>query len=155
MVKPVVAIFGFKDSGKTRFIEYVVKELTKRGWKVGVIKHVHHCDFQVDIEGKDTWRYLRSGAKAVSAVSDKRLYLNIALEAYPDIYRVIKLIAGEVDVVLMEGFSHILAADNRIKKIIVGENYPISRIEGEILYTLKSDDDYPRALEKLIRLITQ
>ena len=41
---------------------YKRQELSKRGYKVGTIKHTHH-DF--DLEGKDTWKHREAGAKIV------------------------------------------------------------------------------------------
>ncbi|MCK4583557.1 molybdopterin-guanine dinucleotide biosynthesis protein MobB, partial [Candidatus Bathyarchaeota archaeon] len=34
-----VAVVGFKDSGKTRAVETLVAELTRRGYRVGTLKH--------------------------------------------------------------------------------------------------------------------
>ena len=58
MKKPVViAVVGIKSSGKTTTIEALTKELTKRGYKIAVVKHIPEPDFTIDTVGKDTWRF--------------------------------------------------------------------------------------------------
>ena len=42
----VAAVSGVKNSGKTTFLEKLVAELTKRGYRVAVIKHDGH-EFQI------------------------------------------------------------------------------------------------------------
>jgi len=59
----VIAVVGTKKSGKTTTIENLVKELTKRGHKLAVIKHISKPDFTIDTAGKDTWKFARAGAK--------------------------------------------------------------------------------------------
>ncbi|MBI3399160.1 MAG: molybdopterin-guanine dinucleotide biosynthesis protein B [Deltaproteobacteria bacterium] len=61
---PIVSIVGKSGSGKTTLLEKVVAELTKRGYKVGTIKHDVH-GFEIDCEGKDSWRHKRAGATTV------------------------------------------------------------------------------------------
>jgi molybdopterin-guanine dinucleotide biosynthesis protein B len=60
---PLVAIVGKKKSGKTTVIERLVAELVRRGWRVGTIKHGHH--FDLDTEGKDSWRHRAAGSERV------------------------------------------------------------------------------------------
>ena len=61
---PIVSIVGKSGSGKTTLLEKVVAELTKRGYNVGTIKHDVH-GFEIDYEGKDSWRHKKAGAKTV------------------------------------------------------------------------------------------
>jgi len=64
---PIVSIVGKSDSGKTTFLEKVVKTLANRGYKVGTIKHDAHS-FEIDHQGKDSWRHKQAGA-AVTVIS--------------------------------------------------------------------------------------
>ncbi|MFK4823905.1 molybdopterin-guanine dinucleotide biosynthesis protein B [Paenochrobactrum sp. BZR 588] len=68
---PVFGITGWKNAGKTTMTERLVIELTRRGWRVSTIKHAHH-DFDIDIEGTDSWRHRKAGAGEVAVVSAKR-----------------------------------------------------------------------------------
>ncbi len=58
---PVVAVCGFKNSGKTTLIEGLVPILRDEGLVVAVIKHDTH-GLQIDHEGKDSDRLFKSGA---------------------------------------------------------------------------------------------
>ena len=63
----VFSIVGEHGSGKTTVIEGLVAELTDRGLRVGTIKHDVH-GFQMDREGKDSFRHKQAGA-SVSLIS--------------------------------------------------------------------------------------
>ncbi|HSL16618.1 MAG TPA: molybdopterin-guanine dinucleotide biosynthesis protein B [Methylomirabilota bacterium] len=63
----VFSVVGESDSGKTTVIEGLVAELTSLGLKVGTIKHDVH-GFQMDREGKDSYRHKQAGA-SISLVS--------------------------------------------------------------------------------------
>lgn len=98
---PIVSFIGYSDSGKTTFIENLIPALKARGLRVGVIKHDVH-GFDADREGKDTWRFTRSGADAAAIVSPGAacVFLNMELEL-DDIRR---MIPG-VDIIIAEGFK--------------------------------------------------
>lgn len=68
---PVVSVVGPHDSGKTTVLERLIPELARRGIRAGVLKHDVH-GFEMDREGKDTWRLARSGAPAVGIVGPWR-----------------------------------------------------------------------------------
>jgi molybdopterin-guanine dinucleotide biosynthesis protein B len=50
----VIAVTGFKDSGKTTAVEMLGRELVRRGYRVATVKHCHH-GFDLDRPGKDSW----------------------------------------------------------------------------------------------------
>ena len=100
---PIVSIVGKSGSGKTTLLEKVVAELTKRGYNVGTIKHDVH-GFEIDYEGKDSWRHKKAGAKTVVLSS-------------PDKLAVIKDVDEEWNP-LMLGFSFVDDTD-----IIITEGY--------------------------------
>ena len=58
----VIGFAGYSGAGKTGLVEALVMLMKQRGLRVSVIKHAHH-DFDVDREGKDSWRYTQAGAK--------------------------------------------------------------------------------------------
>ncbi|MBM6682836.1 cyclic pyranopterin monophosphate synthase MoaC [Collinsella intestinalis] len=101
---PVVAFVGYQNSGKTTLVEKVIAELTRRGIRVGTIKHHGHAGFDIDVPGKDSWRHAHAGSRHVGIVSaeryaeyadtDSELPLEQMLARYPD-----------VDVVLVEGYK--------------------------------------------------
>ena len=73
--KRVLGFSGFSGSGKTTLIEKIVPIIKEKGFSVAVIKHDAH-DFEIDKEGKDTWRFEKAGADHVyisSAVKSARM----------------------------------------------------------------------------------
>ena len=69
---PIISIVGKSDSGKTTLIEKIIPELNKRGYRVATVKHDVH-GFDIDIEGKDSWRHKNSGAHTVVISSPQKI----------------------------------------------------------------------------------
>jgi molybdopterin-guanine dinucleotide biosynthesis protein B len=61
----VLSIVGRSDSGKTTVLEGLIRELKKRGRRVGVLKHAHG-ELRMDHEGTDTHRLKLAGADTVA-----------------------------------------------------------------------------------------
>ncbi|MBX3332999.1 MAG: molybdopterin-guanine dinucleotide biosynthesis protein B [Nitrospira sp.] len=74
MAAPIVSFIGRSNSGKTTLIERVIPELVKAGYRVATVKHAGH-GFDLDTEGKDSWRHKRAGASSVVVVSKGSLAL--------------------------------------------------------------------------------
>lgn len=88
------------------------------------MKHVHHADFSIDTMGKDSWRMTNAGASVVAVVSPNELAVIEKKEhdLTPD--QLIDLFNEKyLDVVVMEGFYHIVSRDNRFLKLIIGEKW--------------------------------
>lgn len=51
---------GRHNSGKTTLLVRVIAELVSRGFDIGSIKHHGHCDFDIDVPGKDSYRHRES-----------------------------------------------------------------------------------------------
>lgn len=67
----VIGVAGFKNAGKTTLVEKLVRELTARGHRVSTIKHAHHS-FDIDHEGRDSFRHRKAGATEVAVISRHR-----------------------------------------------------------------------------------
>src|SRR6266536_1881029 len=65
---PILCFVGRSNSGKTTLIERVIPELVKEGYCLATIKHAGH-GFNLDTEGKDSWRHKRAGAGTVIVTS--------------------------------------------------------------------------------------
>jgi len=102
---PVVSFVGNSGAGKTTLLEKLVRELKARGYRVAVVKHAHH-DFQIDHEGKDSWRFAQAGSDCVVISSPARVAMvqKSALGAEPPLDELVGLVAHRVDIVLTEGF---------------------------------------------------
>jgi molybdopterin-guanine dinucleotide biosynthesis protein B len=64
-----LTVTGFHGAGKTKVVVAIVRELTKRGYLVGTVKHIPEKDFTIDRPEKDTWAHARAGARLVVSLS--------------------------------------------------------------------------------------
>ena len=107
----VYGIVGWKNSGKTTLVERLVTEITSRGFSVSTVKHAHHT-FDVDHEGKDSFRHRAAGATEVLLASRNRWALmhEIRDGAEPPLSELLEKISP-VELVLIEGYKR----DNHAK----------------------------------------
>jgi molybdopterin-guanine dinucleotide biosynthesis protein B len=121
----VIAVIGTSKSGKTTTIEYLTSQLSKEGFKIGSIKHIHHKDFSIDTEGTDTWRHIHAGAAVTVAIAPKEIVVIKKTDACLDeLDRIIELLSNmeKLDVIFTEGFHSIIAKREAIPKIIAAKN---------------------------------
>jgi len=101
---PIVSVVGKSDSGKTTLIEKIVPELIRRGYRVITVKHDLH-GFEIDREGKDSWRHKQAGAQGVIISSPQKVALirdvdrDMSLEELSDAF------GRDADLILSEGFK--------------------------------------------------
>ena len=98
----VLGFSGFSGSGKTTVIERLIPEFKKNGIRVAVIKHDAH-DFDMDREGKDTYRFSAAGADIVMISSGSK---SARLSGSPSSLEDMIHDAGDADIVLVEGYKH-------------------------------------------------
>jgi molybdopterin-guanine dinucleotide biosynthesis adapter protein len=105
MAVPILGIVGRSNSGKTTLIERLIPELVKAGYRVATIKHAGH-GFDLDTEGKDSWRHKRAGAGAVIVVSKGSLamFVDVSDEIKVEELRD-RFIDREYDLILAEGWK--------------------------------------------------
>jgi molybdopterin-guanine dinucleotide biosynthesis protein B len=136
MVAPrAVAVVGFKAAGKTRVVEALVSELTRRGYQVGTLKHTAD-DQPLDKAGTDTWRHAEAGAVSSAILSDKRTA--IFLKHAMNLHRTADAL-GEVDFIIMEGFKNlyiapriiVLRRHDEVTKLTTGLEIAAVEIVGE------------------------
>lgn len=100
---PVVSVVGYSGSGKTTFLEKLIRELKDRNIKVGIIKH-HVHNIEIDTPGKDTWRHSRAGADVVAISTPGRVGLFRKLEREMNLEELAAMM-GEADIILTEGYK--------------------------------------------------
>ncbi|MBN2373525.1 molybdopterin-guanine dinucleotide biosynthesis protein B [bacterium] len=100
----VISIVGKSDSGKTTLLEKLLPEIRKRGYRVGTIKH-HAHGFDLDHEGKDSWRHKRAGSQAVALSSPAGFALIKDLEQELTIDEIVENCLADMDIVLTEGYK--------------------------------------------------
>lgn len=103
----VVAFCGWSGSGKTTLIERLIGEFKAAGQRVSVIKHAHHR-FDIDHEGKDSWRHRRAGAFEVIVASSRRFALMREHEQEHEysVHQLLGELTPAADWVIVEGFKH-------------------------------------------------
>jgi len=72
--KPILGFCAYSGTGKTTLLSQLIPILRNRGIQVGVIKHAHH-NFEMDREGKDSFRFRQAGATEVMLASSRRWVL--------------------------------------------------------------------------------
>lgn len=118
MKTTVIAVVGSKSSGKTTTIEVLTKELTKRGYKVAAVKHIPEPNFTIDREGKDTWRFARSGAKTIVSVASGEIATIEKVDATSFSLEEILQRCKSADIVFLEGFKKLVGKNCDIPKIV-------------------------------------
>jgi molybdopterin-guanine dinucleotide biosynthesis protein B len=101
----VLSIVGKSEVGKTTFLEKLIPEMRRRGYRVGTIKHDAHDHFEMDYKGKDTWRHRQAGAQAVAIGSPSRFALTKTVETELDLDTIVATYFADEDVVLTEGYK--------------------------------------------------
>ncbi len=101
----IFGVVGWKNNGKTGLMERLVAEITGRGFSVSTVKHAHHR-FDVDREGKDSYRHRAAGAHEVLLASRYRWALMHELrdEEEPPLQELLSKMTP-VDLVLIEGYK--------------------------------------------------
>lgn len=119
MKAKVIAVIGSKKSGKTTTIENLIRELIKRGYKVGAIKHIPEPNFTIDTKGKDTWRFACSGANTIVSVSSTEIATIEKLNPEDfTLEKVLEKCEGN-DIVIIEGLRSLVNQREDIPKIAV------------------------------------
>jgi molybdopterin-guanine dinucleotide biosynthesis protein B len=101
---PIVSIVGKSDSGKTTLIEKLIPELIRRGYQVATVKHDVH-GFDVDRQGKDSWRHKKAGAHTVVISSPTKLALIRDVDHDAALTELRNEYIRDVDLILSEGFK--------------------------------------------------
>jgi molybdopterin-guanine dinucleotide biosynthesis adapter protein len=101
---PIISIVGLSNSGKTTLIEKLIAELTRRGYRVATIKH-NRAGFEIDHEGKDSWRHKHAGAVATVIASPSLVAVIEDADHDHDIKELVDIYIHHADIVLVEGFK--------------------------------------------------
>lgn len=112
-----LAFVGRKNSGKTQLLEKLVGELTQRGYRVGTLKHHGHPGFDIDVEGKDSWRLTQAGSRFSVISAPDKIAMVRQLDAPEDAANTIAAMlaisaagadagTGPLDIVLVEGYRN-------------------------------------------------
>jgi molybdopterin-guanine dinucleotide biosynthesis adapter protein len=104
MITPIVSIVGKSNSGKTTLLEKLIPELAGRGYRVATIKHNVH-GFDIDQEGKDSWRHKRAGAHLTVISSPCRIAVIEDVDQDHSLAEIREKYIHGVDIILTEGYK--------------------------------------------------
>jgi molybdopterin-guanine dinucleotide biosynthesis protein B len=100
---PVISIVGKSGVGKTTVLERVIREIKRRGYRVGTIKHDIH-GFEMDKPGKDSWRHAQAGSDAVVVSGPRKMALIRKADREMSLDEIVPLM-GDVDLIITEGYK--------------------------------------------------
>jgi molybdopterin-guanine dinucleotide biosynthesis adapter protein len=105
MTQKIIGVAGFKHAGKTTLVEKLVMALTQRGYRISTVKHAHHS-FDIDHEGRDSFRHRKAGAMEVAVVSKSRWAIIHELREQPEpTLQDILAALAPCDLVIVEGYK--------------------------------------------------
>ncbi|MGB4497921.1 MAG: molybdopterin-guanine dinucleotide biosynthesis protein B [Methylococcaceae bacterium] len=105
---PLLGFAASSGTGKTTLLTQLIPLLKAKNLQIGVIKHSHH-NFEIDYEGKDSFRLRHAGATPMVLVSKHR---RVIIEEFdnqiePTLENQIALFnPTETDLILVEGFRN-------------------------------------------------
>ena len=127
--RPVIAVCGVKNSGKTTLLCALTRYLSAQGLKVAVIKHDGH-DFACDVEGTDSHAVMDAGAYGTAVFSDWRIFVHKTGTGEDEHF--LTSLFPEADLIFVEGLK-----DRPYPKIEVIRqgisDTPVSNPEGRFL----------------------
>ena len=138
---PVLAFAAYSGAGKTTLLEKVVRSLKAHGLRVAVLKHDGH-DFEIDREGKDSWRYTQAGADItiISSAARTAFMEQRALS----LTQVISMV-HDVDLILVEGCKQEPLTQIGICRRETGKGFPseLSRYAAVVTDAEIENSDIP------------
>ncbi|MDG1872362.1 MAG: molybdopterin-guanine dinucleotide biosynthesis protein B [Mariniblastus sp.] len=135
-----IHIIGRKNSGKTTLIVELVTEFTRRGYRVGTIKHTHH-NHELDAPGKDSHRHREAGSAAVGILTkgmNAIFWPQTSTEPETKKYSQFDSMMQECDVVLVEGDSQTDAPKVEVFRSTT-EDSPLAFSDSKIAAVISDD----------------
>ena len=100
---PAVSIVGRASSDRTNLIEKLIPRFKSLGYRVAVVKHDVH-GFEMDREGKTTWRYSKAGSDVVIISSSTKMALIRQTGAELSLAEIEEYVRGSVDLLITDGY---------------------------------------------------
>lgn len=100
----ILSVVGESDSGKTTLILKLLPELKKKGYRVAVAKHCP-CGFDLDLEGKDSWKFAQAGGEGTFLSSAGSMAVIRPREEILNLKEKLQNYFKDFDIVLTEGYT--------------------------------------------------
>jgi molybdopterin-guanine dinucleotide biosynthesis protein B len=142
----VICIVGKSKIEKSWLMQGLIKELKSRGLRVGALKYHKHGDFEMDIEGKDTWKYAKSGADTVAISSSVKFAVIRKVKEEMEIDDICNKYFSDCDIVLADGFTlsdkpRIIVADSEEDVFLFRRECSVVAVVGKAGYGLANIKD--------------
>ncbi len=113
----ILAVSGYKDSGKTWLIAELINEFIKDGLTAGVVKHDGHDSIEESGE-TDTFKYAGAGAVVTAVYSDSKYVISGKEKISPDkLISHMKDMENPPEIIILEGFK-----SSSYPKIVLGKD---------------------------------
>ena len=134
---PIICIVGASDSGKTTFLEKLIPMIRDRGYRVGTIKHDTH-GFEMDREGKDTWRHRLAGAQTIAISSPNQAASIRGTTEELSLEELVARYFWREDIILTEGYKRSTYPKIEVFRSAI-EQQPICNLKDNLI-ALVTDD---------------
>jgi molybdopterin-guanine dinucleotide biosynthesis protein B len=140
MKVPILSFVGRSNSGKTTLIERLIPALVNDGYRIATIKHAGH-GFNLDTEGKDSWRHKRAGASTVIVTSKGSLamFTDVDEDVRVEELRA-RYVQDSTDLIIAEGWKH----EGYPKIVVVRDHVGEVEVSPEGLLALVSNQPLDR-----------
>lgn len=137
---PILSFVGRSNSGKTTLIERLIPALVNDGYRIATIKHAGH-GFNLDTEGKDSWRHKRAGASTVIVTSKGSLamFTDVDEDVRVEELRA-RYVQDSTDLIIAEGWKH----EGYPKIVVVRDHVGEVEVSPEGLLALVSNKPLDR-----------
>jgi molybdopterin-guanine dinucleotide biosynthesis protein B len=156
---PILSFVGRSNSGKTTLIERLIPELVRNGYKVATVKHAGH-GFDLDTEGKDSWRHKLAGASAVVVMSKSSLAMFADVSDHMKVEEVRdRYLDSTYDLIIAEGwrgedYPKIVVVRDQIGEVPVSPDGLLGVVSNKPVETqvpLLDPDDIPAVAALIMR----
>lgn len=119
-------------------MEKLIAVLSQKGYKIGSVKHAHD-GFEMDKEGKDSWRHKHAGASATLVIAPGKTAL--IKDDDDDPIKKIQKHLCDMDIILAEGFKSLNLPKIEIFRKDSGHKTPIA-LNNNLLIAFVTDTEY-------------
>lgn len=98
---PIIGFSAWSGTGKTTLLEQLIRYYKGKGLRLAVLKHDAH-EFEIDHEGKDSWRFTQAGADLTLISSATKTAL---VEQGEHSFEQNLAFIHDVDLILVEGYK--------------------------------------------------